>query len=199
MKPMNRTFAMAAVLSLAMIVTPALFAQQQKNYDQNGEAAVVIAHLPLNGPAVTRMFTQTHNYKRYLYVDQGGANGVTVIDVSRPSHPVVVQQSSWPNNAAAGDVQFVGSNLAVSQQPAETITPTPRTVNILDVVNAGQPAVLKTFAGVTSVLTDTPRNLLYLANADGLWVVRHRTSQAGYAARHMCMSEDVLNPIPDCY
>ena len=195
----NRNFAIASVLGLLLVASPMLFAGDQRTPDQNGESASVVAHIPLSGPPATRMFTQYHNGHRYLYVDQGANNQVTVVDVSRPSQASVIQTTNWPADAAAGDVSFLGSDLAISQTPTEVVAPTPRTVKILDVVDAGQPAVLQTFNGVTSVLSDRARNLVYLTNADGLWIVRHRISQSGWASRHMCTSEDAINPIPDCY
>ncbi len=199
MRQIRHPLAISAALAIAMMATPALFASNPKAApDQNGESAHVIAHIPISGPSATHLFTQNHNGHRYLYVDQGTVNGVTVVDVSRPSHPVVVQRTNWPDQTAAGDVQFVGTDLAIARTPRRTpITPT--TVNILDVTDAGHPAVLRTFSGVTSVLPDRARNLVYVANGDGVWVVRHRISQNGWAVRHRCTSEDAIRPVPDCY
>ncbi len=199
MRQMSHPFAISAVLAIAMIATPALFASNPKAApDQNGESANVISHIPLSGPSATSLFTQNHNGRRYLYVDQGAVNGVTVVDVTRPSQPTVVQRTNWPDNAATGDVQFVGGDLAIAETPmARPVRPS--TVNILDVSNAGHPAVLRTFVGATSVLADPARNLVYVANPEGVWVVRRRISQNGWAARHQCTSEDAIRPIPDCY
>ena len=199
MEHISQKFAIPTILALAMIASPALFASNHKAPDRNGESANVIAHVPLSGPSATRMFTQYQDGRRYLYVDQGAVNGVTVIDVSRPSHPVVVRHTTWPNDSASGDVRFLGSDLAISEVPAQTVNQAPRTLNVLDVVDAGRPAVLQTFSGVTSVLSDQPRNLLYVANNDGLWILRHQVTQSAYAARHMCTSEDAIRPLPDCY
>lgn len=199
MRQMSHRFTISAALALALIATPALFASNPKAVpDRFGESARVISHIPTSGPPATRLFTQNHNGRRYLYVDQGAVNGVTVVDVTRPSHPVVLQRTNWPANSAAGDLQFVGGDLAIAETP--TARPVrPNTVNILDVSDAGHPAVLQTFAGVTSVLADPARNLVYVANPEGVWVVRHRISQSGWAARHQCTSEDAIRPIPDCY
>lgn len=195
-----RSIAIATVVAAVMLASPALFASNRKAPDANGETANVIAHVPLSGPSATRIFEQIHHGRKYLYVDQGEANAVTVIDVSQPSHPVVVRRTSWPNDSAAGEVHFLGSDLAISQSPSERpVSQTPTTLNILDVADAGRPTVLQTFSGVTSVLSDQARNLLYVANHDGLWILRHQVTQRAYAWRHMCTSEDAINPVPDCY
>jgi hypothetical protein len=59
--------------------------------------------------------------------------------------------------------------------------------------------VLETFDGATSILPDTARNLIFIANAQGLWIVRNRVGQSAYAMRHQCTSEAAINPEPDCY
>jgi hypothetical protein len=74
-----------------------------------------------------------------------------------------------------------------------------QTVNVLDLTDPAHPQVLQTFFGVTSTLPDTARNLIFIANADGLWIVRHREGQSAYAMRHQCTSEAALDPEPDCY
>ena len=190
----------ALVFSLAIVAIP-LAAQ---NPDSNGQSAVVVAHLPLSGHPATQMLLQRREDKQYLYVDQGDQQGVLVIDVTRPSHPSVVERTAWPARTAEGQVQPLGSGLAVSERPdgrvaAVSRRPARQTVNVLDMTDAAHPQVLQTFSGVTSMLPDTDRNLIFITNADGLWIVRHRVSQAAYAQRHLCTSESALNPEPDCY
>jgi hypothetical protein len=72
-------------------------------------------------------------------------------------------------------------------------------VNILDMTDPAHPQVLETFDGATSILPDTARNLIFIANAQGLWIVRNRVGQSAYAMRHQCTSEAAINPEPDCY
>ena len=167
--------------------------------DSNGQSAVIVAHLSLPGPSVTQMFLQKQNGKQYLYVNQGQV----VVDVTRADHPSLVSHAG-PSRAANGQVEQLGSDLAVSEQPegraaAVSKRPAHDTVNVLDTTDPMHPQVLQTFSGVTSILPDIDRNLIFIANNEGLWIVRHRVGQGAYAKRHLCTSESALTPEPDCY
>jgi len=194
-KKINRTAAtITIVLScLALVAIP--MAAQDSN--MNGHSATVVAHLPLPGPSATQMLLQRQGSKLYLYVDQGGKQGVAVVDLTSPSHQSVVNHVGWPGRVADGEMQPLGSGLALSEAPE---TPhAPQTVSVLDFADPAHPQVLQTFSGVTSTLPDIARNLIFIANADGLWIVRNRVGQAAYATRHRCRSEAALDPEPDCY
>jgi hypothetical protein len=45
---------------------------------------------------------------------------------------------------------------------------------LLDLSDPKNPKVIKTFTGVTSMLPDDARRLLFIVNNEGLWVVVHR-------------------------
>jgi hypothetical protein len=198
----NRTAAtIAIVLSCLALVAIPMAAQ---NPNTNGHSATVVAHLPLPGPSATQMLLQKQGSKLYLYVDQGGKQSVAVVDVTSPGRPSVVNHVAWPGRVADGEMQPLGSGLALSEAPeTQTMAPstsrTPQTVNVLDLADPAHPQVLQTFSGVTSTLPDIARNLIFIANADGLWIVRHRVGQSAYAIRHRCTSEAALDPEPDCY
>jgi len=198
----NRFSAAIAILSCCIVLATTVLAAPGS--DANGHSAMVIAHLPLPGPSATQMLLQRQNGKLYLYVDQGGTQDVAVVDVTSPSRPNVVDHVAWPGDIADGEIQRVGSGLALSEVPerhamAPSTTRTPQTVTVVDLADPGHPLVLETFAGVTSTLPDTARNLIFIANSDGVWVVRHREGQSAYAMRHRCTSEAALDPEPDCY
>jgi len=195
----TRSVAVLAILacSLALATTP-LAAQSP---DANGQSAVIIAHLPLPGPSASQMLLQRQNGKLALYVDQGDRQGVAVVDISSPGHPKVINRAVWPGRTADGQVQIIGSGLAISEQAEGALSrrPASQTLNILDITDPQHPQVLQTFTGVTSVLPDASRNLIFIANGDGLWIVRHRVGEGAYALRHLCTSEAALTPEPDCY
>lgn len=190
------TGVLAVVFCTAMLALPT--AAQAP--DSNGESAVIVAHLSLPAPSVTQMVLQKQNGKQYLYMNQGQI----VVDVTRADHPSVVSHAAGPSRAANGQVEQLGSDLAVSEQPegraaAVSKRPAHDTVNVLDTTDPLHPQVLRTFSGVTSILPDVDRNLIFIANNEGLWIVRHRVGQGAYAKRHLCTSESALTPEPDCY
>ena len=198
----NRTAA-TIILALSCLALAAIPMAAQ-DPSTNGHSATVVAHLPLPGPAATQMLLQRQGGKMYLYVDQGRKQSVAVVDVTRPNLPRVVNHVAWPGRVADGEMQPLGSGLALSEAPesgtmASGTSRTPQAVNVLDLADPAHPRVLQTFSGVTSMLPDIARNLIFIANADGLWIVRNRVGQSAYAMSHQCTSEAALNPEPDCF
>jgi hypothetical protein len=59
---------------------------------------------------------------------------------------------------------------------------------------------VKTFKGVTSVLSDNKRDLFYVANGDGLWVLKNNLSRlAPSRTLPPCSSEAAIQAMPpDC-
>ena len=166
--------------------------------------ARVIAHLPLSGGA-QQMFLQQEDRRQYLYVQQSSQQGTTVIDVTKPERPKVVTQVPLEN------LTVVGSGLAISETPENSAIERtslatgnaegPRgsdtvfeSVRVLDVSDPAHPRTVQNFDGVTSILQDSARNLVYVANGDGVWIVSHQR----VLRRHECNSSDAISPMPNC-
>jgi hypothetical protein len=67
-------------------------------------------------------------------------------------------------------------------------------VNVIDLSDPKHPRTIRTFNGVTSILPDDARKLVFITNNEGLWVLSHK--QPYHVP--LCTSEDVMNPNPDC-
>lgn len=50
-------------------------------------------------------------------------------------------------------------------------------VNAFDVNDPANPREFRNFSGVTSILTDQDRGLIYLTNRQGLWILKQRQKQ----------------------
>ena len=165
------------------------------------QQATVIAHLPLSGAAVSQLVLRQHGSKQYLYVEQGSKEGFAVVDVTKPDQPNVIRTEAWPNEASTGKLQMVGGRLALAEASdnaiAETTSPT-ETVNVLDLSDPSNPRTILTFFGVTSTLSDEGRNLVYITNSEGLWIVKHQPEQATSSVMHTCRSEDASNDATGC-
>jgi hypothetical protein len=167
--------------------------------------AKVIGHLPLSG-GVRQMFLQQEGKKQYLYVQQLSQQGFTVIETTKPDRPKVV------NHVPRGNLTVVSSGLAISETPDNSATmdnshgagsaegaraegrPVPQLVRVLDVSDPVHPRTAQTFEGVTSILEDPARNLIYVANGDGVWIMSHKR----VLRRHLCSSSDAMAPNPNC-
>jgi hypothetical protein len=170
--------------------------------------AKVIAHVPLQEAPGSEMLLQNKGDKQYLYVQKASKQGFTVVDVTKPRLPsLVVSHSTTSNDATAGKLEMAGPDVALAEIPDKnskgvirsTDYPT-ETVKVLDLSDPAHPKVLQTFTGVTSILQEPGRGLIYLANNDGLWILNH--SKPGLApakTKKPCGSEDALASMPpDC-
>lgn len=169
--------------------------------------AKVIAHLPLQEAPGTEMLLQTKGDNHYLYVQKASKQGFTVIDVSKPALPSLVNRSAPSNDATAGKLEMVSPDVGLAEVPDKnskgvirsTDNPT-ETVKILDLSDPGHPKVLQTFTSVSSILQDPGRGLIYLANNEGLWILNHpKPGLTPAKKKRPCGSEDALASMPpDC-
>jgi hypothetical protein len=186
----------------ALLSTPAAVASDSDSYPSYLQAKV-IAHLPLSGGA-RQMFLQQEGRRQFLYVQQPSQQGVTVIDITKPERPKVVNQlplenlttvsfglaiSETPENSAN-----VGASLAAGNVEGPPGSGILESVRVLDVSDPAHPRTLRNFDGVTGILQDSARNLLYVANGDGVWIV----SQQQVLRSRECSSSDAISPLPNC-
>jgi hypothetical protein len=162
-----------------------------QNNSNNGskEKISVVAHLLLPGSAVRQIFLQQENGKQYLYLQQN--THFTVVDVSDPKNPRVVDRA-----ASAGKLTDVGAGIAIavqSDQSGQASIPT-QTIRLVDVSDPKNPHTAKKFDGVTSVYSEDARQLIYLTNSEGLWVVKHyETFRLPF-----CTTESEENSVAQC-
>jgi len=194
---------LAAVLAFACAVRANANSAKPRPTDV---PARVIAHLLLDSPAGNQMVLQNEGDKHYLYIQKASKQGYTIVDVTKPEFPGLVSPKSSSKDATAGNLEIVGSNLAVaevpdSKKPAVRSAPVATsTVRILDVSDPEHPTTLQTFNNVTSMVGDAGRGIIYLANDQGLWVLRHnRQLLAPAKSKRPCNSEDAVAAMPpDC-
>jgi hypothetical protein len=182
--------------ALSLLLLPCAFA---KKPDKPTQAASVIAHVPLEGALASQMYLQSHGDKRYLYIDQGTNQGYTVMDITKAAEPVVVKR------ADSGKVQVMGSDLAISATPEQGKTvahshPPTQSITLLDTSDPANPKTIQTFEGVTSVLQDDVRGLIFLTNREGLWILQQNVARLRPERKKpFCGSESAISAMPpDC-
>ncbi len=197
-----RTLTCVVLAVGALLSMPGADASDSDSYPSYLEAKV-IAHLPLSG-GIRRMFLQQEGRRQFLYVQQSSQEGVTVIDVTKPERPKVVNQVplenltmvsfglaifETPENSAT-----VGASLATGNAEGPHGSGVLESVRVLDVSDPAHPRTVQNFDGVTSILPDSAQNLFYVANGDGVWIVSHQQ----VLRRHQCSSSDAISPLPNC-
>lgn len=190
----DRTFQIC--LGLALILASPTFlpfssraAGQDNTKSGMKEMTKVVAHIPLPGSAVRQIFYQEENGRRYLYLQQNVH--FTVVDVTDPDSPQIVDRVK-----PGGKLTEVGAGLAIavsSDQSGEGTVPT-QTVKLMDMSDPKNPRAAKTFTGVTSMYSEDGRHLIYLANSEGLWIVKHSMSHR----LPFCTSESEENSVAQC-
>jgi len=75
-----------------------------------------------------------------------------------------------------------------------------QTVKILDLSDPAHPRTIQVFKNVTGMVGDAGRGILYLANDEGLWVLKHERKQMAPAKeKKPCDSYSAIAAMPpDC-
>jgi len=132
---------------------------------------------------------QQENGKQYLYLQQNAH--FTVVDVTDPKNLRVLDRVA--SGAKLTDVS-AGVAIAVqSDQSGQTSVPT-QTIRLVDVSDPKNPHTAKKFDGVTSVYSEDGRQLIYITNNEGLWVIKHYET----FRLPMCTSESEENSVAQC-
>lgn len=205
MKVINKSIGqklMTAVAAFAffMATSPGASAKHRAG-NAAQQPATIIAHLPLTGASVSELVLQQRGSKQYLYLQQASKDGFAIVDVTRPDQPNVLRSEAWPNGASVGKLQMVAGRLVLAEAPdsasTETISRT-ETLEVLDLSDPANPRTILTFSGVTSTLADDARNLVYVTNSEGLWILKHPPEQSTFSAARSCSSEDASNDVASC-
>jgi hypothetical protein len=194
-----------ALLLLFVAIAPSAIAKHKP--ETSADSVTVVAHLPLPRGSVSQIFLQGHGSKQYLYIQQASEEGFTIVDVTKPNRPNVVNRVKLSNKASGETLQMVGVGLAIAEAPGAAGTESARNnltpakgegtlgggtggdqaqfVRLLDLNDPANPRTLQTFDTVSSILLDDGQNLIYITNSEGLWILRHNVP----APHPLCDSE----------
>jgi hypothetical protein len=204
--PGSRAFVLLACLSAMALIalSPGLRANTKPKPTE--VPAQVIAHLALATPPGNEMVLQKSNNKQYLYIQAASKQSYTIVNVTKPEFPSFVNPSAPAKDEPAGKLDIVGHDLGIAEVPAtdaksvRSSANVTETVRLLDLTDPEHPKVLQTFTGVTSILPDGNRGLIYLTNNEGLWILKHYRQPITVAKKKRpCGSEDSIAAMPpDC-
>jgi hypothetical protein len=192
---------MCAMLALCALSLTELADASSGDLHQSSSPAKVIAHLRLSDGGARRMFLRQDGKARYLYLQRVSQPGLTVVDVTNPGRPKVVRPVPLETRTVMGAgfmiTETPGLSAAVRATGAARkgdIDVVPESVHVL---NVGDPAPSRTvqgFSGAASTLQDPVRNLIYVVNGDGVWILSARRVLNG----DKCSSTDAISSNPDC-
>jgi hypothetical protein len=205
-----------ALLILSALLTPN--APARTKIEPPTERASVIAHLSVPGNPVSQLLLRQQGSEEYLYIQQTAQDGFTVVDVSHPDRPTVVKDVALPGKGSNEKLSMLGGGVALVETPDSSspggaqheLSPEKsqtaggtrartESIRVLDLSDPKNPRTLQTFDGVTKVLADDTRNLIYITNGEGLWILRHNPLQESKKrSLPPCDSESVFSPVVDC-
>ena len=173
-----------ALFTVALVVTVSAASAKEHKPKESGAGSQVVAHLSFSGLSAVDMVMQRKvNDKYYLYVEHSKDQGISIIDISKPTQPKAVAVIPWPDPDLSSRMSLTG-NLAVIAEteilPMYSRTSTDDLV-LWDLSNPVAPRVVQKFSGVVKWLQDE-RNFIYVLNGDGLWVVSEPADQPGITA-----------------
>lgn len=191
-----------ALLAFFVVAAPGADSQPRP-VKPSEQPATIVAHISLSGYPASQMALHENGDKRYLYIGANSNDGLTVVDVTNPEKPNLIKRLAWPNQASTGRLQMVSGGLALAEGPdgdsdAADHAPSTRAVKVLDLSEPANPRIILSFSGVTSTLDEEARNLVYITNGEGLWILRNNQALATAAKRHACNSDDAYNDVASC-
>jgi len=138
----------------------------------------VVGHIPSTGGAISHFVATQHYSSYYIYAEHEGGKSITLIDVTNTEHPAVLADVAYPPSEVATSISAVtGTAALASSAPAAHTQSPPQTMQLLDFSDPQHPKVTRGFTGITAMDRDDRRGLIFLANADGIWILRQRFAE----------------------
>lgn len=134
----------------------------------------VVGHIPIADGPVRRFLTTQHYSQYYLYAEHDAGKNVTLIDVTKISQPAVLADVAYAPTGGSASLTVVAGTAALVSSESATSTPVsaPQTIRIMDFSDPQNPKVAQEFTGVTAMSRDDRRGLIFVANADGIWILQ---------------------------
>src|SRR6202162_7152 len=102
-----------ALFTVALVVTVSAASAKEHKPKESGAGSQVVAHISFSGLSAVDMAMQRKvNDKYYLYVEHSKAQGISIIDISKPTQPKAIAVIPWPDPGLASSMSLTG-NLAV--------------------------------------------------------------------------------------
>lgn len=138
----------------------------------------VVGHIAATGSPVTHFLFTQHYSSYYLYAEHQAGQGVTMIDVTKASKPAVLADMPTALPGSSDNLSIVAGTAAlVTSEPAPAAAPAAQTIRIMDFSDPTHPKVTHEFSGVTATSRDDRRGLIFVANAEGIWILQQHLAE----------------------
>jgi hypothetical protein len=164
--------------SLALPVAAQAKNKKTKSAVQDPQDTIeVVGHIAATGAPVTRFLATQHYSSYYLYAEHQPGQGATMVDVTKAERPAVLAEiPSMPGGSESFTV-VAGTAALVTSAPTAAVTPETQTIRIMDFSDPQHPKVTREFPGVTATSRDDRRGLIFVANSEGIWILRQHLAE----------------------
>ncbi len=173
MTKLRRRGIATAVLAWFTIASPSMHGKDKKATPAAKEPQdeiLVIGHI--DGSQPIRRFVSTSHFSRsYLYGERSDGTMI-LVDVTKPSQPAVLAEVAAADAGANHIVAVAGAAALVADGRSDQTPDPPQTIRIIDFSDPRHPSAVREFRGVTAMTRDERRGLIFLSNAEGIWILQ---------------------------
>jgi hypothetical protein len=157
----------------APTVTPADYSTKHKNGSKAdaGDSIDVVGHLALPGATISNIRTTEDQTRPLLEVTDKNTQIINLVDVADPGSSKIVQKLRKPADLQNSRLEVAVGDAALFAETQDAMT-LPRSVSIISFGDHVGPKTVRRFDNVTALWTDRARGFIYLANPEGLWILR---------------------------
>jgi hypothetical protein len=171
------TTATLTLFSLVSLFVPLAHAKsKEKEKKQQQPTAVgiyLISHIPLPETTVSNIVASSDPSRQLLQLTDATRRTLTVVDVTEPGKPRLLEHSQLPPEFANASLQTrIGDTALFSTAESTSGHGDPRAITLVSFADPSNPKAVQKFEGVTALWSDRGRELIYLTNADGLWILQ---------------------------
>lgn len=174
----NRLWAAAVAvllfIGLSGAVAEAKSKDKSKKTDPGRPVGIyLVSHTPLSETTVSNIASVSDPDRDLVQLTDNVHGTITLVDIGNPKKPKVLEKVQLPAEFAQSNVQTRIGDSTLLAVP-EGVPPShvdPQAVTLVSFADPSNPKTVQKFEGVTALWNDRGRELIYLANSDGLWIL----------------------------
>jgi hypothetical protein len=132
----------------------------------------ILANVPVPGGPVSRLTVARHSSHSYLYLEHV-SHVLTLVDITDAQHPTVLANLDLPATGSGTMLVATGGVALISSEESAPAPVTEKTMSIVSFADRAHPQTIRQFNKVTCTALDERRDLVFVANDQGLWIL-HR-------------------------
>src|SRR5262249_33079575 len=174
----NMRVALLLLLIVSLFIPSAYARNLGKKAKKQQQPKVVgiylVGHLPLSETTISYISATSDSSRQLLQLTDATQRTLTVVDVTMPEQPKLVEQAQLPADLVNSALQTRIGNTALfaATDSSSFDRKDTKSITLVSFADPSNPKTVQKFENVTAVWMDRGRELIYLTNSDGLWVLQ---------------------------